>query len=76
MSRGGTYVVESEGGAVVCRAWVAETAPPVAQQGVLVVSGDEVQRATFGPATVPVIMVATFVGVAAGMTVLDDDNAS
>ncbi len=42
--RGGVYQLAVGDHAVVMRAWVAGTAPPAAQRGVLLVSGQEVYR--------------------------------
>jgi len=42
--RGATYLVETEQGSAMYRAWTKGTAPPVAQKGVLMVVGNEVVR--------------------------------
>lgn len=43
--KGGVYVVSSNGAAGVVRAWAPETAPPSAVKGVLLVPGEQIDRA-------------------------------
>lgn len=42
---GGAYQVFAKESAITCRCWTAQTAPPVARQELLVVTGEGVQRA-------------------------------
>ena len=48
--RGGTYVVKAGYGVAVYRLWAPETAPPVARDVAMVVSGSQVVRGQIGPA--------------------------
>jgi len=45
--QGGVYRIESERGAGLYRAWAANTAPPAAEQQVLLVSGENVVRGQY-----------------------------
>lgn len=47
--RGGVYQIKTTDGAGTCRLWAADTAPPSAQPAALVVSGQDLVRAQFGP---------------------------
>lgn len=47
--RGGSYQIKTSDGTCSCRLWAANTAPPAAQPAALVVSGNDLVRAQFGP---------------------------
>lgn len=47
--RGGQYLVASENGQCLCRLWAPDTAPPAASNAVVVVTGQDVVRAQWGP---------------------------
>jgi hypothetical protein len=46
--RGGVYQISSQGQDSMYRLWAANTAPPVAQQGVILVVGNDVVRGQYG----------------------------
>ena len=46
--RGGVYRISSRGQDTMYRLWAPNTAPPIAQQGVILVVGDEVVRGQYG----------------------------
>lgn len=50
--RGGQYqLITSEGHQTLCRFWAPETAPPVATDSVMLVTGDNLVRGQWGPPT-------------------------
>ncbi|MHC4399067.1 MAG: carboxypeptidase-like regulatory domain-containing protein [Planctomycetota bacterium] len=69
--KGGMYGVESLGGSGAYRVWTPNTAPPGAQNGVLIVSGQGVLRGQQWLATPfgqRVLVVAAGLGIAGGVT--------
>jgi hypothetical protein len=46
--RGGIYVLATADGEQVARLWTGQTAPPAAETGVLMVTGDQTTRGQFG----------------------------
>jgi len=51
--RGGVYRISSHGQVAVYRLWAPNTAPPVAQQGVTLVAGNDVVRGQYGTTAGP-----------------------
>jgi len=49
--RGATYQVATQNGTGIYRAWAEDTAPPTAQDGVLIVEGCNPVRGQYGPGT-------------------------
>jgi hypothetical protein len=47
--RGGVYQIKATEGISTCRLWAADTAPPAARPAALVVSGQDLIRAQYGP---------------------------
>ena len=84
--RGGVYRISSRGQDAMYRLWAPHTAPPVAQQGVILVVGDDVIRGQYGNspgpfasmaqwvADHPLITAAAIVAAIAIPIALDDDD--
>jgi hypothetical protein len=60
--RGGVYRISSRGQDAMYRLWAPRTAPPVAQQGVILVVGGDVIRGQFGNSSGPFGSMAQWVG--------------
>jgi hypothetical protein len=81
--RGGVYQITASGGQGMYRVWAANTAPPVAQPGAMVVAGQDLVR---GQASSPVLrfftnpwVLAGLVGAAIAIPIAlsnDDDSTS
>jgi hypothetical protein len=81
--RGGVYQISAAGGQGMYRVWTANTAPPVAQPGAMVVAGQDLVR---GQASSPVLrfftnpwVLAGLVGAAIAIPIAlsnDDDSSS
>lgn len=75
----GLYAVSAAGGVITCRAWSTRTAPPVAQQGILLVSDEQTLTAQ-GPRgffTNPIVIggvIAAAVGITIAVASDDDDD--
>ena len=59
--RGGVYRISSRGQDAMYRLWAPHTAPPVAQQGVILVVGDDVIRGQYGTSPGPFASIAQWV---------------
>ncbi len=59
--RGGVYRISSRGQDTMYRLWAPHTAPPVAQQGVILVVGDDVIRGQYGHSPGPFASIAQWV---------------
>ncbi len=59
--RGGVYRISSRGQDAMYRLWAPHTAPPVAQQGVILVVGDDVIRGQYGNSPGPFASIAQWV---------------
>ena len=59
--RGGVYRISSRGQDTMYRLWAPNTAPPIAQQGVILVVGDEVVRGQYGTSPGPFSSIAQWV---------------
>ena len=80
--RGGAYQIKTTEGTSACRLWAADTAPPAARPAALVVSGQDLIRAQFGPVHAwkewckahPYIVAGTVVAaIATPLALVDDD---
>ena len=84
--RGGVYRISSRGQDAMYRLWAPHTAPPVAQQGVILVVGGDVIRGQYGKSPGPFASMAQWVAdhplitaaaIGAAIVIpiaLDDDN--
>jgi hypothetical protein len=77
--RGGVYQIESAQGLGVYRVWAENTAPPAANDGVLIVHGDEAVRGNqsggvLGFLTNPWVLAAIIAAAIAIPLALDDDD--
>ena len=74
---GGEYTIATSEGAIAVRIWAEGTAPPSAQNGLLVVAGDGVMRAQFGVLPFglsnPWVLASLTAGAIILPIVLDDD---
>ncbi len=59
--RGGVYRISSRGQNAMVRLWAPHTAPPIAQQGVILVVGDDVIRGQYGNSPGPFASMAQWV---------------
>lgn len=72
---GGLYTIETEGSLVACRAWSPNTAPPIAQPGVLMVSDGMVERGNMTPYKGAWLIGLGLAGIIVAVTI-DDDGSS
>src|SRR5262245_64323306 len=80
--RGGAYQIKTTEGTTACRLWAADTAPPAARPAALVVAGQDLIRAQFGPVHAwkewckehPYIVAGTVVAAIATPLALADDD--
>lgn len=73
---GGLYTIEAEDASIACRAWVANTAPPVAQRGVLLVASETVERGAISGFTGAWLVGLGLAGIITAVVVSDDDSSS
>jgi hypothetical protein len=79
--RGGQYQLQTEEGTSDCRLWAADTAPPAARPGALIVTGNDVVRGQSGGGVVGWVRAHPYItagvvaaAIATPLAFIDDDD--